>query len=114
MLWKRIILNKGKEMQIPDDPVIRDLIDEFVDTWIIDLDQQYSTLIDSKNDTDLYRLAHTLKGSCFQFGLNEIAELGIELMGHAKQKDWEKCAGYETPLKNGFKDVKKFIQENVN
>lgn len=99
-------------MQIPDDPVIRELIDEFVDTWISDLDEQFVTLIETKNDTDLYRLAHTLKGSCFQFGLDEIAEIGIELMGYAKEKDWEKCAEFEAPLKNGFKSVKDFIQEN--
>jgi len=99
-------------MKIPEDPVIQELIDEFVDTWIQDLDEQYSGLIEAENADDLYRLAHTLKGSCFQFGLDEIAELGIELMTHAKAKDWTTAATFEAPLKNKFNEVKKLLQEN--
>ena len=98
-------------MNIPDDPVIQELIEEFVDTWIDDLEEQFQDLINDKNDQDLYRLAHTLKGSCYQFGLDEIAELGIELMGHAKEKDFETAATYEKPLKDGFKQVKELINK---
>lgn len=96
-------------MNIPDDPVIQELIGEFVDTWISDLDEQFNDLIEQKNDQDLYRMAHTLKGSCYQFGLDELAELGIELMGYAKEKDFEKAASFEKPLKDGFAEVKKLI-----
>lgn len=97
-------------MNIPDDPVIQELIGEFVDTWIMDLDEQFTDLIEQKNDQDLYRLAHTLKGSCYQFGLDEIAVLGIELMGHAKNKDFETAATFEKPLKDGFAEVKKMLE----
>lgn len=99
-------------MKIPDDPIIQELIDEFVDDWINEVDSKFSKLIEEKNADDLYRMAHTLKGSCFQFGLDEIAEMGIELMEHAKAKDWEKCATFEQPLREKFAEVKKIIDQD--
>ncbi len=99
-------------MNIPEDPFIRELLPEFVDTWIADIDSQYKELISSKNTSELYRLAHTLKGSCFQFGLNDIANMGIELMALAKEGNWDKAAAMELPLKNYFVKVKEYIEEN--
>jgi HPt (histidine-containing phosphotransfer) domain-containing protein len=98
-------------MNIPDDPVIQELIVEFVDTWIEDLDRDFNRLIEEKNGDDLYRLAHTLKGSCFQFGLDEIAELGITLMAKTKENDWEAAKGYEKPLKDKFREVKEMLNQ---
>ncbi|NLO19490.1 MAG: hypothetical protein GX121_06380 [Ignavibacteria bacterium] len=99
-------------MNIPDDPFIRELLPEFVDTWIQDLNEQYALYIREKNGAELYRLAHTIKGSCFQFGLNEIAELGITIMGMAKEADFDKAAPMGEKLINYFNDVKTFIVEN--
>ena len=99
-------------MNIPDDPFIRKLLPEFVDTWIQDLNEQYALYIREKNGAELYRLAHTIKGSCFQFGLNEIAELGITIMGMAKEADFDKAAPMGEKLINYFNDVKTFIVEN--
>ena len=99
-------------MNIPDDPFIRELLPEFVDTWIQDLNEQYALYIREKNGAELYRLAHTIKGSCFKFGLNEIAELGITIMGMAKEADFDKAAPMGEKLINYFNDVKTFIVEN--
>lgn len=99
-------------MMIPDDPFVRELLPEFVDTWIGDLDSQYRILVETKNAEELYRLAHTLKGSCFQFGLDDIANMGIELMNVAKDKNWTKAATFELPLKNSFIKVKEYIEAN--
>jgi len=99
-------------LKIPEDPFIRELLPEFVDSWISDLDEQYPRYMAEKNDKDLYRLAHTLKGSCYQFGLDDIAVLGVELMGVVKSEDWEKAATYEQPLKDGFRTVKEFLDNN--
>lgn len=101
-------------MNIPDDPFIIELIPEFVDTWIKDLDEQFDKYLNEKNDQDLYRLAHTLKGSCFQFGLDEIANLGIELMGYCKEKDWEKASEMGPKLKESFRDVQKYVEKNYS
>lgn len=98
-------------MKISDDPFIQKLIVEFVDTWIKELDRDFNRLIEEKNSDDLYRLAHTLKGSCFQFCLDEIAELGITLMARTKENDWEAAKGYEMPLKDKFREVKEMLNQ---
>lgn len=100
------------EVKIPEDPFIQELLPEFIETWISDLDNQFDNLIASQNDADLYRLAHTLKGSCAQFGLDDISKMGIELMGHTKNKDFETAATYGPPLKAAFRYVKQYLEEN--
>ena len=97
-------------MKIPDDPFIRELLPEFIEEWIGDLNTKFPAIIESRNVQDLYRFGHTLKGSCFQFGVDEVAELGIELMGHAKAGDWEKAAAMQAPLMNGFQEMKALVE----
>lgn len=99
-------------MKIPDDPFIKELLPEFVDSWINDISNQYPALIESKNSNDLYRLAHTLKGSCFQFGLDEVAQMGIELMDMAKSEQWDKASKLKVKIEEAFVDVKKFLESN--
>lgn len=96
-------------INIPDDPFILELLPEFIDTWITDLDEQYDKLVNEENEADLYRLAHTLKGSCFQFGLDDLAKLGVELMSIARAHDWAKAMEYGISLKSGFAEVKKIL-----
>ncbi len=98
-------------MKIPEDPLIQELLPEFVETWLNDIDEQFNTIIESKNADDLYRMAHTLKGSCFQFGLDEIANMGIELMGYAKEKNWMKAKSMKAPIRNSFVDVQNFLNK---
>ncbi|TAL70038.1 MAG: Hpt domain-containing protein [Bacteroidetes bacterium] len=99
-------------MHLPDDPFIRELLPEFVDTWIQDIDSQFEALIESKNWDDLYRFGHTLKGSCFQFGLDNIAAQGIELMGYAKEHDFDNSEKMGSILKNSFIEIKKELDNN--
>ncbi|MES2766059.1 MAG: hypothetical protein V4642_09335 [Bacteroidota bacterium] len=97
-------------MKLPEDPFILELLPEFLDEWIKDMDTKFPEIIQSRNSEDLYRFGHTLKGSCFQFGLDEVAELGITLMGHATAGDWEKAAAMQVPLTNGFKEMKIMLE----
>lgn len=99
-------------MKLPDDPFIQELLPEFVETWLSDIDSQYSDLVNTKNGDDLYRMAHTLKGSCFQFGLDDVANMGIALMGLAKDKDWGRAMAMKIPIRNAFAEVKQFLDEN--
>ena len=96
-------------INIPDDPFILELLPEFIDTWIVDLDEQFDKLVIDKNEADLYRLAHTLKGSCFQFGLDDLANLGVELMAITRAHDWDKAMEYGVSLKSGFAEVKNIL-----
>ncbi len=97
-------------MNIPDDPFIQELLPEFVDTWLNDL-QQMPQLIEEKNTDDLYRMAHTLKGSCYQFGLNEIGDLGVSLMSLAKDGKWVDALEMQPKLVKSFQDVKIFLED---
>lgn len=98
-------------MNIPDDPFVQELLPEFVDTWLADMETKLPEYIQTKNSTDLYRLAHTLKGSCFQFGIDEIANKGIELMALAKAEDWEQSLNLGNQIIQMFKDAKQFLIE---
>ncbi len=99
-------------MKLSDDPFVRELLPEFVDNWINDIDSQFDEIIQSRNYDDLYRFAHTLKGSCFQFGLEHIAHLGIELMGYAKEKDIEKASSMKKIIRDSFFYVKDYLKNN--
>lgn len=100
-------------MNIPDDPFVRELLPEFVDTWLNDINEQFKDLLDGKKSDEMYRFGHTLKGSCFQFGLDDIAALGIELMGYAKNNEWVKVAPMEEKLVSAFSEVKTIIQDSL-
>jgi len=94
-------------MEFSDDPYVLELLPEFVDTWLEDISTQLNVLIESNNSDELYRMGHTLKGSCLQFGLESIASLGIELMGYAKEKKWEQAKLLERRLLIEFDRIKK-------
>jgi HPt (histidine-containing phosphotransfer) domain-containing protein len=99
-------------MKMPQDPNILALLPEFIDTWLEDIESQFKDLILSQNADDLYRMAHTIKGSCLQFGLDDIAAYGIELMGYAKNKDFEKAKNMEDKIVTAFKQAKEYIENN--
>ncbi len=96
-------------MQIPNDAFIQELLPEFVDTWLADMTEKLPQYISTKNSNDLYRLAHTLKGSCFQFGIDEIAKKGIELMGLAKEEKWDEALAMGNEIIKMFGDAKDFL-----
>lgn len=100
-------------MKLPEDPYVLELLPEFVDTWIQDIEAQLDNFIETQNADELYRMAHTLKGSCFQFGLDEIAEKGIKLMGLAKNKDWENASNLGHEIQRDFYSVREFLN-NLN
>jgi len=94
---------------LPEDPFVRELLPEFVDTWIQDINSQFDDLIKNQNSDELYRLGHTVKGSCLQFGLDDIAAFGIELMGYAKANDWQKAEPMKSILLNAFQEIRKIL-----
>lgn len=100
-------------MTLPDDPIILEMLPEFIDTWLADIDEQYDNYLEEKNSKDLYRLAHTLKGSCYQFNINEIGDMGVELMGYCKEENWDKCKEMKEPIVNKFQEAKKFVEDNI-
>lgn len=79
-------------MTFSDDPLVQELVPEFIDQWIIDMKEQYLPAIESKNADELYRVGHTLKGSGYQFGMTELGDIGKVVMAEAKAANWERAA----------------------
>jgi chemotaxis protein histidine kinase CheA len=101
-------------VKIPDDPFIIELLPEFVDTWIEDINKLLPEILKTQNTEELYRFGHTLKGSCYQFGLDEVAELGIKIMSYSKESNWTEANASEQILKQKFADVKLFVESHLN
>lgn len=99
-------------MNITLDEILKELLPEFIDDWEKELDEKYDKYVSEKNEKDMYRLAHTLKGSGYQFGLNELGDLGIKLMQVCKENDWKTVEEMGILIKKSFADVKLYIQEN--
>jgi chemotaxis protein histidine kinase CheA len=97
-------------LNLPSDPFILELLPEFVDSWIQDLDKFYVYKENNQVD-ELYRMAHTIKGSCYQFGINDLGDMGIELMSYAKIPDWTKSTILFEKIKDRFIEVSKFIAD---
>jgi HPt (histidine-containing phosphotransfer) domain-containing protein len=100
-------------MTLPDDPIILELLPEFVDDWIIQLDRDFHSILERKSEQELYRLGHTLKGSCLQFGLQEPAQLGIQLMGLSKEQKWDEAATLFEPIRAMFTDAQVVIKQRL-
>lgn len=96
-------------MQLPDDPFIRELLPEFIDDWIDQIQQNFDVYIQASNYEDMYRLGHTLKGSCLQFGLDELAAIGIEMMGYCKEKQMDQIIPMKVKLLSTFTYVKSLV-----
>lgn len=93
-------------MELPSDPMILELFPEFVDTWIEDLNSQFSPLFEAKDQKELYRMAHTLKGSGFQFGIKELGEAGLVLMKEINEANWNVIGTYKDKLINILQEAR--------
>lgn len=74
---------------LPADPVLADLIPEFVRQWMHDFTVTWSELRASGSLEDFRRFGHTIKGSFLQFGFKSLSGVGIEIMNDAARGDWD-------------------------
>lgn len=96
-------------MQIPNDPFIRELLPEFIEDWIYQIHHNFDDMVNAKNFDDMYRMGHTLKGSCLQFGLDEMAAIGIEIMTFCKEQQMDKVVPMKEKLLTTFEYVKSIL-----
>jgi HPt (histidine-containing phosphotransfer) domain-containing protein len=96
---------------LPEDPFIRELLPEFVESWIEEI-QRAAPMARAKNKEDLYRLGHTLKGSAAQFCLPELSQLGIQLMGYAKNAEWEQAIALSELIRQQFIAINNWLSKN--
>ncbi len=99
-------------MKLPEDPFILELLPEFIDSWIDELTNNFPNLMLDRNATDLYRMAHTMKGSCYQFCLNDLGDIGVELMNLIKNEEWEKVDSQCNYVLGKLVEYKEFVENN--
>lgn len=99
-------------MQLPDDPVLLELLPEFLQTWQHDA-VRIIEAAQSHNEAELYRLGHTLKGTCLQFGLTELAELGIQLMECARTRAWDAVGPLYEQILSGLRVVEQLLTNSA-
>jgi len=100
-------------MELPSDPTILEFYEEFVDQWISDITEQFDGFIETKNATDFYRFAHTLKGSGYQFEIMPLGDAGIELMVLIKGEEWEKIPPYKEKLLAILAEAKQSYKDSI-
>lgn len=98
-------------MTLPSDDIILELLPEFVDDWIKQLQMEFHAIVERKSEQELYRLGHTLKGSCLQFGLKEPAALGIQLMECSKVQDWNAALDLYQPILDMFIEAREILHQ---
>ena len=94
-------------MRLPDDPIIRELLPEFCAMWDTYLEGAWwPGILTSRDSQELYRFAHTVRGSFAQFRLPDGAELGRELVAAARAGDWDACEALVERLRGRLRDLK--------
>ena len=73
---------------LPTDPVLADLVPEFLEQWERDLTVTFSGIQERQDVEELRRFGHTIKGSFLQFGFRDLAGVGKEIMIDAENEDW--------------------------
>ncbi len=99
-------------MNLPNDDFILELLPEFVETWISDIESQFDKYYEARDKDEMYRLAHTLKGSCYQFSIDEIGDMGVELLEKVKAEQWDVIYPYKESLLAKFKEVQQYLIDN--
>ncbi len=100
-------------MQLPNDPILRELLPEFLRNW----QEEAIQIVHAAQEHDearLYRLGHTLKGSSLQFGLTDVAEVGIQLMECARTHHWDEVPSLYARLLATLGSLQRMLEQTAN
>ena len=92
-------------MQLPEDSIIREMLPDFVRSWRNDISEKYDAIVHEKNESELFRFGHTLRGSGRQFNLEMMSEFGVQIQDCSKAQDWERALLLKTPMLNALEEV---------
>lgn len=96
-------------MKLPNDPFVLELLPEFLEDWINKIENEYPDLYKSRDSESLYRMAHTIKGSSYQFGFDDLGDLGVEMMRQIKSEDWIGLEQNKELFRNRLIEVKNYL-----
>lgn len=96
-------------MKLPNDPFVLELLPEFIEDWIDKIENEYPNLYTSRDSESLYRLAHTIKGSSYQFGFVDLGDLGVEMMRQVKSEDWNGLEQNKELFRTKLVEIKEYL-----
>jgi chemotaxis protein histidine kinase CheA len=79
--------------KLPTDPMLADLVPEFLEQWVKDLTVTFPEIRESRSIEELRRFGHTLKGSFLQFGFKDLSVVGRHIMEDAEANRWVDADG---------------------
>ena len=97
-------------MKLPNDDIILELLPEFLDSCLHDIEYVLPQLIIEINGADLRRFGHTLKGSAAQFGFEELRDMGIKMMSFAELNDFDNAEDFAKAIVQHLLEIKQFIE----
>lgn len=98
-------------MNLPDDPILLELLPEFIADWLVEIDN-FNDYESNGQTVELYRMGHTLKGSGYQFGLTDIGDMGFELMVCSKNSDWKEAKNLYFKIKQRLIEIDIYLIHN--
>jgi chemotaxis protein histidine kinase CheA len=99
-------------MQLPDDPFVLELLPEFIDDWLEKLNSDYPDYQSNRDSESMYRLAHTMKGSSYQFGFADLGDIGVEMMSQVKSDDWDGLEQNKEKFRIRLLEIQDYLSQN--
>ena len=93
--------------ELPTDPILQDLIPEFIEQWMTDLTVNWAGVKDRGDQEEFRRFGHTIKGSFLQFGFRDISAVGREIMNDSEGLDWDEADARILGIIDALKVLKK-------
>jgi hypothetical protein len=94
---------------LPSDPVLREFFPEFVTRWLADIASQWPDIKARRDDVELRRFGHTIRGSFIQFGLRDMSEGGVRIMECAARSSWDEAGAIVHHIQRALLDVQSIL-----
>ena len=77
--------------ELPTDPILQDLIPDFIEQWLNDLTVTWAGIKDRGDQEEFKRFGHTIKGSFLQFGFRDLSAVGKQIMADSEEANWDEA-----------------------
>ncbi len=96
-------------MVIPEDPILRDMLADFVESWKRDVSHKLTDIVTKKDDVELFRFGHTLRGSGRQFGMLGMSDYGALLQDFAREQQWDSASNLIPVLQSELHTIQQYL-----
>ncbi len=102
-------MDTDQRIVVPEDPIIREMMADFVESWRRDIRDKLPQLESERKQDELYRFGHTLRGSGRQFGLLRMSDIGLHIQECARAEQWDQLPKLRADLQSELDYVQQFI-----